>query len=1768
MSNCVQIKDQGNCYSIVLPNADKDYIQKSIYSTKQPYEYLMLRDMSFWLNSGDIVVDVGANVGNHSLYLAAIYKCRVFAFEPNADLFNAIRASVKLNNLGSKVKPFKLALSDRKAVGQFEELNDSNLGGQNIKLGKGDIEVTRLDSINIDRPVRLFKIDVEGMEKRVLRGASKIINEDRPVIYVEAGDRNEFINIRKLLTVRKYIYLDTFNSTPTHLFIPSECISNKDLYDRISGSLVHELFSKSSFLNEYSSKLDSVNQKYRDLTKVLEKQKDVADSAHYKVSKTEKEKIKALSEVEKLTERLSGVNEKYRLATEQIKALKEWIDAANAKADASEEQKGKFQVEAEKLTERLNGVNEKHRLATEQIKMLKEWTDAANAKAEASEEQKGKFQVEVEKLTERLNGVNEKHRLATEQIKTLKEWTDAANAKAESSDEQKGKFQVEVEKLTERLNGVNEKHRLATEQIKTIKEWADAANAKAEASEVQKDKAQAQVEKLTLELNGAYEKIKAIQNENSEALHEVKILTNSISSLNIQITEDHEQFLISHENSELENKKIRERLHESNLRYRESTGHVIPKLKDTIEQNNISIKNHKSLNDELKSKLKQRELQIKASAFYQLGSALLGVKSIKDFLFIPRKLYKIHRDVKNRRQARITLNKEPKEKKNIKEGNTHNVDHKSLENIPLLDSFIKNKELKISCIMDEFTYHCFKPECRLDQLTPNKWKDELESHNPNLLFIESAWRGKDDLWRSKVGHMSQEIVDIVKWCNQRSVPTIFWNKEDPIHYPTFLNTARIFDYIFTTDVDCIQNYKNSLGHNNVHLLPFACQPELHNPIEKYERKDVFCFAGAYYKKYPDRAKDLENFTEKLPQIRPLEIFDRNYGKNDPNYQFPPSYNKFIQGTLPFEQIDKAYKGYKYAINLNSIKQSQTMFARRVLELLASNTIVVSNFSRGVRQIFGDLIFCSDSGSEIIRRLEETGADTTKLDRIRLAGLRKVMREHTYEHRLTYIMHKLSGRVPSLESPLFNVFCRVGSEKELQSIIAHINRQLGVGITSTVILDGPITKAAAERILKDNDIKSSVCAIDKLGKRKVQELIQDTNWIAVMIAEDYYGSHYLLDLSLATNFSNAVAIGKATYHQLNSKKVTLLNPEHVYKSVTQLPIRASIVKPSTLLETSAQSFVKQFNSGCYDFENQFSTDPYNYCRLGAKSNSKHSDQTDSILHKVRQAVDDITIDTGLNALQLFEQSESIEPRKECLHDVPSFNSDELMEIFGHKGSRNIVQQIIDGELLICSQLDEGKHEYIYAKKEFTPKSLMPRDQSYQSTLQFYLDTEPGLNLSLVVLFLDAKKGRIGNAVLPANRNHTVAVPDETKSIRLGWRVYSSGTGKVKCLVLGHRDLQVTQLIGKSDVLLLTNHYPSYDDLYRNGFVHSRIKAYQERGVDVDVFRLRKDTPTSWHEFQNVDVTTGSADALRHLLITGHYRHVLVHFLDADMWGVLREFIEKVKVTVWVHGSEIQPWWRRKFNYTTNEMLEEAKRITEIRLKFWRGLLNPMPENLQIVFVSKYFAEEVMSDVGICISKKRYSIIHNPIDLGIFKYEKKDITQRKMILSIRPYASVKYANDLSVKAVLELSKKDYFDDLKFHFVGDGPLFDETLKPLREFSNIKIQRCFITQSEIANLHKDYGVFLSPTRMDAQGVSRDEAMASGLVPVTNNVAAIPEFVDESCGILAPPEDAHALASGIVRLYENPELFQSMSHNSAKRVRKTLDKSRIIEQELVVFAR
>ena len=102
------------------------------------------------------------------------------------------------------------------------------------------------------------------------------------------------------------------------------------------------------------------------------------------------------------------------------------------------------------------------------------------------------------------------------------------------------------------------------------------------------------------------------------------------------------------------------------------------------------------------------------------------------------------------------------------------------------------------------------------------------------------------------------------------------------------------------------------------------------------------------------------------------------------------------------------------------------------------------------------------------------------------------------------------------------------------------------------------------------------------------------------------------------------------------------------------------------------------------------------------------------------------------------------------------------------------------------------------------------------------------------------------------------------------------------------------------------------------------------------------------------------------------------------------------------SEVQPWWRRGFDYTTPPEIERAKSASDVRLAFWRSVLDELSPKTHFVFVSQCFSDEVMEDLEREIPPDQVHVVHNPVNTTIFDYVPKSAEQRLKILSIRPYA----------------------------------------------------------------------------------------------------------------------------------------------------------------------
>ncbi|MBX9867014.1 MAG: FkbM family methyltransferase [Burkholderiales bacterium] len=1064
------------------------------------------------------------------------------------------------------------------------------------------------------------------------------------------------------------------------------------------------------------------------------------------------------------------------------------------------------------------------------------------------------------------------------------------------------------------------------------------------------------------------------------------------------------------------------------------------------------------------------------------------------------------------------------------------------------------KSLRIACIMDDFSFTSFKHECDLLQISPANWFNELNEFNPQLLFIESAWRGKDGLWDKKVGHISDEIKAILSYCKERSIPTIFWNKEDPVHFETFINLATLFDYIFTTDIDCVSRYKQKLKHNHVYFLPFACQPQINNPIEKYNRKDAFCFAGAYYVRYPERTTNLADFVFNLNKFRPFDIYDRNYYSDDINYKFPAEYRFFIVGNLKYDKIDLAYKGYKYAVNMNSIKQSQTMFARRAYELLASNTLTVSNYSRGIRLMFGELVVTSDDGNELLNRLKKLEHFPYYEDKLKLAGLRKAMSEHTYQDRLAFVYGKCFNiDVPNL-LPSVVVFAKANNEHECLSHIENFTRQEHSKKKLILIINNSLSF-----LVNNIDCNIRILFDDMIMDTQISNFVMKHELVAFFSPNDYYGKSYLLDFAIATRFTTAPTLSKINYFYFENQKVLYCANQATYTYFDgKIYLFRSVMYIDQLGKQQLQDIVTKVEEPLI-VKNVFIINPFNYC-----NSNNVSDFNDQSL----KLVNDLALRTGLSMEMLhgwYEKSSFSYKDEDVINDDLSFFDGRLIfnSLTNAAKSENTLYTMMldDNKLIINSMLDFAKHHYIYLQNKFSICDVCDG-----TVLKLHFMTSPGLNLQIVVKFFDKDNQPTGHQVLVANKNHEVIISENSANFILGMRIYASGAARVDGVLFGHRNIELPNLIGTTKTLLVTNNYPSYSDLYRNGFVHSRVKLYRENNVNVDVFKFKENITLNFDEFQDVDVTTGGTEALTNILSNNFYQNILVHFLDDKIWQVIKDELDNTRVFVWIHGAEIQPWHRREYNFVNDEELSIAKIDSDKRIKFWQEIMSNIHPNLHFIFVSQYFANEVMEDVNIQLPCHSYSVIHNPINIDLFSYVTKTAEQRKKILSIRTYASKKYGNDLSVAAILELSKKSYFSELEIKFIGDGKLFEETLLPLRQFKNVIIEQKFLKQDEIASLQKEFGIFLCPTRWDSQGVSKDEAMSSGLVVVTNNVAAISEFIDNTCGVLALKEDYITMANGIAELIENPAVFLEKSVAASQRVRRQTSNAIVIPQELQLF--
>lgn len=524
---------------------------------------------------------------------------------------------------------------------------------------------------------------------------------------------------------------------------------------------------------------------------------------------------------------------------------------------------------------------------------------------------------------------------------------------------------------------------------------------------------------------------------------------------------------------------------------------------------------------------------------------------------------------------------------------------------------------RVGVILDEFSAQSFGFEWSITELTRSDWSNQIDGLD--FVFVESAWNGNGGDWKFKLNGPSgpgPDVVELLTECRRRGLPTVFWNKEDPPHFEDFLPLAKLVDVVFTSDVRLVTEYRARLGHDRVAVLPFAAQPAIHNPsrpARNFAARDI-AFAGMYFAhKYPERREQMDLLLGAAEAVSGrmqlgLEIFSRFLG-DDERYQFPGSLADRVVGGLPYRNLLTAYKHFKVFLNVNSVVDSPSMCARRIFEISAAGTPVVTTPSAATKEFFPSAEVPQPETSEEAEWTLRAFVRSPELrDRTVHLAQRRIWAEHTYSHRAMTVMN-------ALEVPYEPPFARSVSAVVSTNRPEHLGEVLATHAAQ--VHDDKELILVAHGFEVRNDLRSQakelgienlqiveVSAQEPLGaclNRGVKAASGEI--IAKMDDDDVYGAHYLSDQLAAMCYSNADLVGKQAHylHIRGSDIVICRFPEREHRFTDLVMGPTLMTRRSTL---TAQPFAERTLGEDTDLQKRliangariYSTDRFNFVQV--------------------------------------------------------------------------------------------------------------------------------------------------------------------------------------------------------------------------------------------------------------------------------------------------------------------------------------------------------------------------------------------------------------------------------------------------------------------------------------------------------------------------------------------------------------------------------------------
>lgn len=325
--------------------------------------------------------------------------------------------------------------------------------------------------------------------------------------------------------------------------------------------------------------------------------------------------------------------------------------------------------------------------------------------------------------------------------------------------------------------------------------------------------------------------------------------------------------------------------------------------------------------------------------------------------------------------------------------------------------FYVKRQVKIGIVCDPFMWGTLAPAADFVFIHPTEDGFRTLKKVDCLLVVSTYFGLRDEEWRDCSDQASPQFAVLLEMMDRVRAsgrPVVFYSKEDPVSYSQFLPQARRADVVFTTAVECVGDYRRDCGHDRVFPLAFCINPLLHNPVGSCsaKRRRGVLFAGSWWKQFPARCQELTRLLKGvLDADFPLLILNRHMRViGDGRGRFPDEFVKFVRPAVAHDELQLVHKLFDWAVNINTVTGSETMFAVRVRELLASGTLLISNPSKGMELRFPEVFVAEDE--ETVRQTLMS-EDTQALQERRRSGIRRVMTGETCFDRVDELLAKVA-----------------------------------------------------------------------------------------------------------------------------------------------------------------------------------------------------------------------------------------------------------------------------------------------------------------------------------------------------------------------------------------------------------------------------------------------------------------------------------------------------------------------------------------------------------------------------------------------------------------------------------------------------------------------------------------------------------------------------------------------------------------------------------------